>query len=38
MNELLGEGVEASWVLDGPQAQNITSNRWTMFQEAFMDN
>lgn len=38
LNELLGEGVEASWVLDGPQVQTITFNRWTTFQEAFMEN
>ncbi len=37
-NELLGEGVEASWVLDGPQVQTITFNRWTTFQEVFMEN
>jgi len=38
LNELLGEGVEASWVLDGPHVQNITFNKWTTFQEAFMDH
>lgn len=37
-NELLGEGVEASWLLDGPQVQTITFNRWTTFQEVFMEN
>lgn len=38
LNELLGEGVEASWVLDGPHVQTITFNRWTIFQEVFMEN
>ncbi|KAF2133086.1 hypothetical protein P153DRAFT_394009 [Dothidotthia symphoricarpi CBS 119687] len=34
--ELLGEGVEPSWKLDGPHTQKITSNKWTTFQEKFM--
>ncbi|KIW21834.1 uncharacterized protein PV07_12744 [Cladophialophora immunda] len=38
LNELLGEGVEASWALDGPQVQTITFNKWTTFQEVFMEN
>lgn len=37
-DELLGEGVEASWVLDGQQSQNITFNKWTTFQERFMED
>jgi hypothetical protein len=36
IGELLGEGVEPSWRLDGPHAQKITFNKWTIFQEAFM--
>src|SRR4051812_24896237 len=38
LDELLGEGVEASWVLDGQQSQNITFNKWTTFQERFMED
>lgn len=34
--ELLGEGVEPSWRLDGPHTQKITFNKWTTFQEKFM--
>jgi hypothetical protein len=37
-DELLGEGVEASWILDGPQSQTITFNKWTKFQQRFMDH
>ena len=33
---LLGEGIEPSWKLDGPQSQNITFNKWTIFQEIFV--
>ena len=36
IGELLGEGVEPSWRLDGPHTQKITFNKWTTFQEAFM--
>jgi hypothetical protein len=36
VGELLGEGVEPSWRLDGPHTQKITFNKWTTFQEAFM--
>jgi hypothetical protein len=36
IGELLGEGVEPSWRLDGPHKQNITFNKWTIFQETFM--
>lgn len=38
LEELLGLGVEASWMLDGPQSQNITFNKWTIFQEQFMQH
>ena len=38
VEELLGEGVEASWKLDGAQSQNITFNKWTIFQEQFMQH
>jgi hypothetical protein len=34
--ELLGEGVEPSWRLDGSHSQKITFNKWTTFQETFM--
>lgn len=34
--ELLGEGIEPSWKLDGPQTQKITFNKWTTFREQFM--
>jgi hypothetical protein len=34
--ELLGEGVEPSWRLSGPQSQRIAFNKWTRFQELFM--
>jgi hypothetical protein len=37
-SELLGEGIEPSWKLGGPQSQNISFNKWTLFQEQFMDN
>jgi hypothetical protein len=36
--ELLGEGIEPSWKLGGPQSQNISFNKWTIFQEQFMDS
>ncbi|CAM1501432.1 Fc.00g034160.m01.CDS01 [Cosmosporella sp. VM-42] len=35
--ELLGEGIEPSWILGGQQSQSITHNKWTAFQELFMD-
>ncbi|OAQ59069.2 hypothetical protein VFPPC_12280 [Pochonia chlamydosporia 170] len=34
---LLGEGVEPSWVLNGKRSQTITFNKWTIFQELFME-
>lgn len=36
--ELLGEGVEPSWSLDGSISQTITSNKWTAFQRLFMED
>jgi hypothetical protein len=36
IGDLLGEGVEPSWRLDGPHTQKITFNKWTTFQEKFM--
>ncbi|KAH7334190.1 hypothetical protein BKA66DRAFT_480077 [Pyrenochaeta sp. MPI-SDFR-AT-0127] len=36
IGELLGEGVEPSWKLDGHHTQKITFNKWTTFQEIFM--
>lgn len=38
IDQLLGEGIEASWTLDGPQSQKITFNKWTIFQQHFMVN
>ena len=35
--DLLGEGVEPSWKLGGRRATKIASNKWTRFQEIFMD-
>lgn len=37
-DELLGEGVEDSWRLDGPQARNLTANKWTTFQHQFVEH
>jgi hypothetical protein len=34
--DLVGEGVEASWRLDQRRSQNITFNKWTSFQYQFM--
>jgi len=34
---LLGEGIEPSWRLDGRQSQTISYNKWTTFQELFME-
>ena len=36
LGELLGEGVEPSWKLDGPHSQKLAFNKWTTFQERFM--
>jgi hypothetical protein len=38
IGELLGEGIEPSWRLDGSHSQNITFNKWTTFQERFMQD
>ena len=35
--ELLGEGIEPAWTLGGQQSQTITYNKWTAFQEIFME-
>ena len=35
--DLVGEGVEASWRLDQRRSQNITFNKWTSFQHQFME-
>ena len=37
IGELLGEGVEPSWTLNGSYVQNITFNKWTVFQNRFME-
>lgn len=37
IGELLGEGVEPSWTLNGSHVQNITFNKWTIFQNRFME-
>lgn len=36
VDELLGEGLEPSWILGGPASQKITLNKWTIFQQHFM--
>jgi hypothetical protein len=36
--ELLGEGVEPSWVLGGLASQIITANKWTAFQTRFVED
>jgi hypothetical protein len=38
IGELLGEGVEPAWKLGGNISKDITSNKWTIFQEYFMHN
>lgn len=35
--ELLGEGVELSWTLDDGKSQTIAADKWTAFQQLFMD-
>lgn len=34
---LLGEGIEPSWTLGGSHSQTIESNKWTLFQQLFME-
>jgi len=36
--ELTGERVEASWNLNNSRSQTLTSNKWTMFQERFIED
>ncbi|KAF2174797.1 hypothetical protein K469DRAFT_613194, partial [Zopfia rhizophila CBS 207.26] len=36
ISKLLGEGIESSWTLDGSHSQKITFNKWTIFQERFI--
>jgi hypothetical protein len=36
--ELLGERIEPSWNLSSPLDQTLTGNKWTTFQQLFMDN
>jgi hypothetical protein len=33
-----GERVEPSWTLNSPLSQKLTCNKWTMFQERFMED
>jgi len=35
--ELIGEGVEPLWMLDGPHSANIQCKKWTAFQITFME-
>lgn len=35
--ELLGEGIEPSWVLGGQHSQMIAFSKWATFQELFME-
>lgn len=37
IGDLLGEGVEPSWTLNGSHSQKITFNKWTIFQNRFME-
>ena len=38
LDELIGQGVEDSWVLDGLASQNMTLTKWTIFQQRFMEH
>lgn len=35
--ELLGEGVELSWNLGDRRSQNISFEKWSVFQTLFME-
>ncbi|KAH7205453.1 uncharacterized protein BKA55DRAFT_530345 [Fusarium redolens] len=35
--QLLGEGVEPSWKLNGSQSQTLSYEKWTVFQELFVE-
>ncbi|CAM1507689.1 Fc.00g073300.m01.CDS01 [Cosmosporella sp. VM-42] len=35
--ELLGEGIEPSWKLNGSQSQTLSYDKWTTFQALFME-
>ncbi|KAJ6436869.1 MHYT domain signaling protein [Purpureocillium lavendulum] len=37
LGELLGEGVEPSWKLGERRSQNLTFEKWSMFQTLFME-
>jgi len=37
IDDLLGEGVEPSWTINGPHLTKITFNKWTAFQNRFME-
>lgn len=34
----MGERIEPSWTLNSPLSQKLTCNKWTMFQERFMED
>lgn len=36
MGDLLGEGIEPSWMLGGAQSQTIAHNQWAAFQDRFV--
>lgn len=36
--DLVGERVEPSWNLNSPLSQKLTGNKWTLFQERFMED
>jgi hypothetical protein len=37
-DELVGERVEPSWKLGSPASQKLTGEKWTLFQERFMED
>lgn len=37
-HELVGERVEPSWNLNSSLSQKLTSNKWTLFQDRFMED
>ncbi|PVH76125.1 hypothetical protein DL98DRAFT_426248, partial [Cadophora sp. DSE1049] len=36
--ELLGERIEPSWSLNSPLDQTLSGNKWTTFQQRFIEN
>ena len=37
IGKLFGEGIEPLWTFDSPHSQKITFNKWTAFQNRFME-